>query len=148
MSTAVSCPYFYPTERAVTVAWAFPARLPLGAGFCGNCRATGAESAVSDHDLREHCNLGYAGGCSRLPADRRADCVRFTVASDEGIRITLHYIYERAHAPVEWGKLEYDCVAANWVSALDDAVVQRQAECYVGVYLERRPRATAASRSL
>lgn len=141
MSTAVACPYFFPTEKAVTIGWAFPARLPLGAGFCGTCRASAAETSIPDEDLRERCNLGYARGCSRLPVDRRADCVRFAVASDDGTRIALYYIYEREHAPVAWGRVEYDCAAASWPSPLDDAVAQRQAECYVAVYLEKRPRA-------
>nr|HWX55180.1 hypothetical protein [Verrucomicrobiae bacterium] len=91
-----------------------------------------------DEDLKDFCNVGYASQCSRLPAERRADSVRFAVANHTGDRITLSYVYERDHAPVEHGRLEYDCALNCWLAPLQDACVQRQAECYVGAYLERK----------
>jgi len=138
----VACPFFFPGEKSQTVAWAFPSRLPLGAGFCGTCRANGQENTPSDGELRDFCNLGYAAGCSRFPAERRADCLRFVVATDDAStgRIVLSYIYEREHAPVEHGRLEYDCTNQTWPSVLSDACGQRQAECFLAVYLERRRR--------
>ena len=75
-----------------------------------------------------------------MPAARRADSVRFAVAVDTGERIVLQYIYDRDHAPVEHGQLEYDCATELWISCLEDGCVQRQAECYLAVYLERRQR--------
>lgn len=77
-----------------------------------------------------------------MPAARCADGVRFAVARDEGARIILHYVSERQHQPVEYGRLEYDCAERSWIASMRDACLQRQAECYIEVYLERRPRKT------
>ena len=136
----MACPFFYPAEKSVTIAWAFPSRLPLGAGFCGTCRAGAEESNPADDELRDFCNLGYSAGCPRLPSVRRADCLRFVVMHDGGNKIILDYIYEREHAPVERGQLEYDCAGQSWPVRLSDECAQRQAECYLAVYLERRRR--------
>ena len=136
----MACPFFYPAEKSVTVGWAFPARLPLGAGFCGTCRAGNEESHPTDDELRDFCNLGYSADCPRLPSVRRADCLRFVVMREsEGI-IILDYIYERDHAPVERGQLQYDCLQESWPLPLSDECAQRQAECFLAVYLERRRR--------
>ncbi len=89
-------------------------------------------------ELKDFCNLGYASRCAKLPAERRADCLRFAVGKDESNKITLHYVYERDHAPVEHGRLEYDCSAKRWTVPMQDACAQRQAECYLAGYLERR----------
>jgi len=136
----VACPYFFPTEKSSTIEWAFPARLPLGAGFNGTCRASAEEITPTGTEIRDFCNLGYACGCARMPVDRPYDCVRFAIARDEVSRITLHYITERGYEPVEHGLLEYDCATRQWPSPLHDARMQRQAECYLAVYLERRRR--------
>ena len=77
-----------------------------------------------------------------MPRNRCSDGVRFAVARDEESRIIFHYVSELEHEPVEYGRLEYDCVAGNWPVPLRDACLQRQAECYLAVYLERRPRKT------
>lgn len=135
----VACPFFFPVEK-VSIGWAFPARLPLGAGFTGTCRAGGQEITPTETELRDFCNMGYAGGCARMPAARCADGVRFAVARDEESRIVLHYVSERLHEPVEYGRLEYDCASQTWAAPLRDGCLQRQAECYVAVYLERKPR--------
>ena len=135
----MACPFFYPTER-VSLGWPFPARLPLGTGFAGTCRAGAVETTPSETELRDFCNLGYADGCPRLPAERCADNVRFAVARDEDSRIALHHVSERFHEPVEYGRLEYDCGMERWLAPMRDACLQRQAECFVAVYLERRPR--------
>jgi hypothetical protein len=135
----VACPFFFPIER-ISLGWAFPARLPLGAGFTGTCRAGANEVTPSETELRDFCNLGYASGCSRMPEERCADGVRFAVARDEESRIVLHYVSERQHAPVEYGRLEYDCEARRWPTPMRNVCLQRQAECFVAVYLERRPR--------
>ena len=86
--------------------------------------------------------MGYADGCPRLPAERCADNVRFAVARDEDSRIVLHYVSERHHQPVEYGRLEYDCGMKRWLAPMRDCCLQRQAECFVAVYVERRPRKT------
>lgn len=136
----MACPFFYPAEKSVTIGWAFPSRLPLGAGHCGTCRAGAEESRPTDDELRNFCNLGYSAGCPKLPVSRRADCLRFVVMRDAEGRIVLDYIYEREHVPVERGQLEYDCAAQGWPVRLSDDCAQRQAECYLAVYLERRRR--------
>ena len=143
----MACPFFFPTER-VSIGWPFPARLPLGAGFTGMCHASADEIAPSDHELREFCNIGYAGGCCRMPAERHADDVRFALARDEESRIVLHYVSERFHEPVEYGRLEYDCQTHRWLAPMRDPCLQRQAECFVEVYLERRPRKIEQPRDL
>ena len=137
---AVACPFFYPAEKINTIAWKFPSRLPLGAGHCGTCRAGTEQITPGDSELRDFCNLGYASGCANLPAERSADCLRFVVAKDEAGRIVLNYIFERDHTPVEHGRVEYDCESGAWPAALNDKCAQRQAECYLAVYLERRRR--------
>jgi hypothetical protein len=140
--TVVACPYFYPTEKSSTIAWAFPARLPLGAGFNGTCRAADGEITPTEGELRDFCNIGYACECLRMPRTRRADGVRFAVARDEESRIILHYVSEREHEPVEYGRLEYDCMSKSWLAPLRDVCLQRQADVYLAIYLERRPRKT------
>jgi len=133
----VACPYFFPTERAYAIGWPFPQRLPLGAGFCGTCRAAGEEFIPDEAVLRDFCNLGHAHGCARMPAERSADSVRFAVSEDTGDTIRLLYVFDLRHAPGDHGQLEYDCVAGKWRTTLRDACVQRQAECYLAIYLER-----------
>ena len=133
----MACPYFFPKERTFAIGWPFPHRLPLGGGFCGTCRAGPEEYVPDDAALRDFCNLGHARGCARMPSPRPADSVRFAVARDSGDRILLHYVYDREHAPVQHGQLEYDCAARRWLSSLDDACAQRQAECYLAMHLER-----------
>jgi len=136
----VACPYFFPTERTYAIGWPFPQRLPLGAGFCGTCRAGVEDFAPDEAMLRDFCNLGHAHGCARMPAGRHADSLRFAVAEDSGEKIRLLYIYDCDHAPGEHGQLEYDCASRRWLDALGDACAQRQAECYLAMYLERRKR--------
>jgi hypothetical protein len=135
----VACPFFFPTER-INNGWQFPARLPLGDGFKGTCRAGAEEICPSEDELRDYCNIGYAGGCARIPAQRLADGIRFALARDDESRIVLHYVSERFHEPVEYGRLEYDCQTQQWLAPMRDPCLQRQAECYIAVYLERRPR--------
>ena len=139
----MACPYFFPTEKSSNIHWAFPQRLPLGAGFCGNCTAGGDSRPATEEELKSGCNLGYATGCSRLPADRPTDATRFSVAADNGNQIVLYYCSERAHAPVAHGKLQYDFAAGAWPAGHADTRIQRQAECFLASYLERRPRPTA-----
>jgi hypothetical protein len=134
----VACPYFFPTEKSANIYWAFPRRLPLGAGYCGTCTAGSRQVTPGEDELREFCNLGYARQCSRIPADRHSDAVRFSIAKDGGDRILLHYCCERDHAPIQHGQLQYDCTSQAWPVSHPDLRIQRQAECYVEMYLERR----------
>jgi hypothetical protein len=136
----VACPYFFPKERSFTIGWAFPRRLPLGAGFCGSCRAGAEESVPDEATLRDFCNLGHARGCPRMPGERRADSLRFAVARDAEGKIILNYVFDREHAPAGHGQIAFDSLTQKWISTLDDACAQRQAECYLQIYLERKPR--------
>jgi hypothetical protein len=67
--------------------------------------------------------------------------VRLSVVQDTGDKILLLYAYDLAHAPVTHGQLAYDCSSRTWISTVEDACVQRQAECYLRVYLDQRVRA-------
>jgi hypothetical protein len=109
------------------------------------------KSEPSDTELRDFCNVGYARQCSKLPADRRADAVRFSVASQAGDNeasdidasdnedlIIVRYVCERDHAPVDHGELRYQPSSGQFHGGPEDAVLRRQAECYVAAYLERR----------
>ena len=102
--------------------------------------ADGERSTPSETELQEFCNVGYARQCSRIPAARTTDAVRFAIAKDGGNRILLHYCCERDYAPVEHGQLQYDCVARTWPVGHPDACIRRQAECFVLTYLEKRDR--------
>lgn len=72
---------------------------------------------------------------------RTADSVRLSVVQDSGDRILLLYVYDLGHAPAAHGQLAYDCASGAWISTVDDLCVQQQAECYLRVYLDQRPRA-------
>lgn len=138
----MACPFFMPVERLETGTWLHAARLPLGCGWSGHCTAPGHESETpSQEELREFCNLGYAQGCGRLPRERAWDSVRFgarTVGS--GGRIQIRYVCERGHRPAEHGVLEFDPVDARWEQQHRDSRVQRMAECFLELYVEKRKR--------
>jgi hypothetical protein len=134
----LACPYFVPREIVNDGSWLHPSRLPLGAGWSGRCCASGQETTPSDSVLRELCNLGNATACPHLPRERAWDAIRFSVARTSPEQITLWYVYELAHAPVEHGKLSFDCVAGLWLSPHADARVLRLAACYLETYRLRQ----------
>ena len=134
----MACPYFYPTEKSGGLYWPFPQRLPLGAGFHGACTAAEVRTVPSDDELRDFCNVGYAGRCHKLPAGRRADAIRFSVASETDDLMIVRYVCERDHAPVEHGELEFESRGGQFRQAPADTVLLRQAECYVAGYMERK----------
>ncbi len=95
----MACPYFMP-ERRFESDWPFPRRLPLGAGWTGTCAAPGHEGAQpSDEELKSGCNMGYAKACSRLPADRSADAVRFAMGEERDGILHVLFVCERAYLP-------------------------------------------------
>jgi hypothetical protein len=142
----VACPFFMPMEKFENGSWLHASRLPLGCGWSGHCTAPGHEDTVpSQEELQEYCNLGYAGGCARLPRERAWDSVRFgarTISTDGknliGGHIQIHYVCEREHRPVEHGTLKFDTVAAHWELRHSDNRVQRLAECFLASYVEKR----------
>jgi hypothetical protein len=142
--TSLACPFFLPEHKCHDILWTHPARLPLGYGYTGCCTAPGHEGThPDDHELKDLCNLGYAKQCSRIPPERKADAVSFAISLDGEERIVLSYIFERNHAPVELGYAEYDCVKRAFPIAHPDAQIQKQLECYLASYLERRPRSSS-----
>jgi hypothetical protein len=88
--------------------------------------------------------MGYAAECSRLPRSRAWDAVRFSVSRDTGSQISLWFVCESAHHPVEHGTLEFDCGGERWVNSHQDVRVQKLAECYLQSYLRRRSQPAAA----
>jgi hypothetical protein len=144
----VACPFFMPMEKLQNGTWPHPARLPLGCGWGGNCTAPGHEDARLELEDLHSCNLGYADSCRRMPQIRAWDAVRFAVrasalravsGSEESAgRIELQYVCERQHRAVEHGTLEFDAVALKWVRPHSDTRVQKMAECFLQVHLERR----------
>jgi hypothetical protein len=133
------CPYFIPAEPFEDGGFAHPQRLPLGAGFRGTCGAPGWEPAQpTEEELKNSCNLGYARECSRLPKQRKADAVRFSVARDRDGQISLCYVSELNYLPQEHGNLHYETAMKRWSQPHGDRLVQGLAECFLRAYLGRR----------
>jgi hypothetical protein len=170
--STVACPFFMPIERLANGGWPHPARLPLGCGWSGQCTAPEHEGETPSEGELEACNLGYAASCRRLPQQRAWDAVRFAMVAPlevtpdatmpVGIRdregrngdggdvkrsLQVRYVCERAHRPVEHGKLEFDAIESKWPRPHPDARVQRMAECFLASYLARKksPIADAAA---
>ncbi len=128
-----------PVQKSKSLLWPHPRRLPLGAGWVGHCTAPGFEGCIpTDEELRDPCNLGYARKCPRLPAERRADAVRFCIVSDHHERIRMGYVFEKDYLPVKNGTLEYNLVAGGWTSSHSDARLHKMADCYLEAYISRR----------
>lgn len=134
----MACPYFVPLEIANDVAWPHPSRLPLGAGWRGNCHASGVELPAADDHVRDFCNLGYAAACPHLPEGRDWDAIRFCIAHESRNQLTISFVCELAHAPIEFGTLTFDLVADIWVDAKSDPRVMRLANSYLWTYRSRR----------
>ncbi len=130
----MACPYLIPTERLAGGGWLHPGRLPLGVGFAGKCNACGEPAPIAEGQLHE-CNLGYARDCPRLPASREWDALRFGISLPRDGWLTVQYVCEREHRPVEHGELEYELAAKQWTKPHPDPRVQRKAERYVESYL-------------
>jgi hypothetical protein len=134
----VACPYFMPLERFDST-WPFPQRLPLGAGWSGKCTAPGHDGArPSPDELTSGCNIGYAKTCSRLPAERLADAVRFSLGEERDGLLHVLFVCEREYLPASYGELLYDKRHETWTTTHQEQCVQRMAECYVKAQLERR----------
>jgi len=142
----MACPYFIPTEKFADGAWPRRARPPLGDGWRGLCTARSDQQIVpTDDQLRQFCNLGYAAGCGRLPAERRFDAARFCVARDRDQRIEVCYVLEARHRPGAHGVLEYDSALARWAVMHPDPRIQAMAACYLESYFERRQNPSRAA---
>ena len=142
----MACPFFMPTQKVEEGAWLHPSRLPLGAGWRGHCSAPGHEGEEpTTAELTDGCNLGYAVSCSRIPAQRQCDSVRFSVSRDTGSEISLCFVTEHAHLPVTHGLVTYDVGSGNWIRVHPDERIQKMARCYLESYLPRRSRSVVTS---
>jgi hypothetical protein len=108
----LACPFFVPLEIIRDGSWPHPSRLPLGAGWRGNCGAAIPELPASENLVRDFCNLGYAAACPHLPERRDWDAIRFSIAHVSPEHITICFVCELAHAPIAFGNLTFD-LAAN-----------------------------------
>ena len=143
----MACPFFMPEKRFESD-WPFPQRLPLGAGWSGTCTAPGQDGVrPGEEELRSGCNLGYAKQCSRLPAERHADAVRFALGAESDGVLHVRFACELGYLPASCGELLYEKATATWLQKHADARVQRMAECYVQVQLERRAGSASAETS-
>jgi hypothetical protein len=136
----LACPFFVPLEILNDGSWPHPTRLPLGAGWRGNCCATGRETPASDDHLRDFCNLGYAAGCPYLPHLRQWDAIRFSVAHVSRDQLTISYVCELAHAPVDFGNLIFDLASETWLDSAplgQNSPVIRLANSYLHTYRAR-----------
>jgi hypothetical protein len=140
----LACPYFVPLEIVNDGSWPHPARLPLGAGWSGNCVASGRESPASELHSRQFCNLGYAIQCPHLPATTDWDAIRFSVARFSREQVILSFVCELRHAPIEHGKLTFDCVNEAWIESAADPRVLTLANRYVQTYRARQISAIAS----
>ncbi len=139
----LACPYFVPREILNDGCWPHPSRLPLGVGWTGNCRASGEERPASETHIRDFCNLGYAAACPHLPPKRDWDAVRFSVAHAGPEQITICFVCELAHAPIEHGELIFDLLSETWINSHPDPRVQTLASCYLQTYRSRRSESAA-----
>jgi hypothetical protein len=140
----LACPYFVPLEIVNDGSWPHPARLPLGAGWNGNCSASGRETKASDVHAREFCNLGYATRCPHLPAATDWDAIRFSVARVSREQVTISFACELRHAPIDHGKLVFDFVNEAWIDSAADPRVLTLANRYVQAYRARQTAALAS----
>jgi hypothetical protein len=134
----LACPFFVPREILSDGSWPHPSRLPLGAGWTGNCRASGQERTASDAQIREFCNLGYATACPHLPRARDWDAVRFSVARASREQVTICFVCELGHAPIEHGELTFDLAGETWLNSNPDLRVLMLATCYLQAYRARQ----------
>jgi hypothetical protein len=127
-----------PLEIVNDGSWPHPSRLPLGAGWTGNCRASGQELTASDTHIREFCNLGYATACPHLPPVRDWDAIRFAVARAAPDQVTITFVCELDHAPIEHGELAFDPASEAWLNPHPDPRVLRLANCYLQTFRARK----------
>lgn len=136
----MACPFFVPRQILNDGSWPHPSRLPLGAGWTGACAASGTELPASDLQMQEFCNLGYATACPNLPRHRDWDAIRFSIAHTSRQQVTLSFVCELAHAPIEHGKLTFDSANEVWIIQHPDPRVLRLATSYLHAYRTRTAR--------
>ncbi len=133
----MACPYFVPREIVNDGYWPHPKRLPLGAGWKGECCAAEQSRSPDDLQMREFCNLGCAALCPHLPPQRDWDAIRFAIARTNDNQIVLSYSCELAHAPKEHGTLTFDLHRETWTGFHADARIRRLAEAFLQTHRSR-----------
>jgi len=76
-----------------------PRRLPLVRDGQALALRPDTRSASWEEELKSSCNLGYAKACSRLPAERHADAVRFALGEERDGILRVRFVCERAYLP-------------------------------------------------
>jgi hypothetical protein len=131
----MACPYFFPLARLDDRTWVVAPRLPLGDPYTGECRAQPVAITPDEPTLRQLCNRGYGRGpCERVPETAPSDAVRFHVASQDGSRLGIQYVFEKDCWPLRHGVLEY---SEGSVGSGQDAILERQAMAFAESYLRR-----------
>jgi hypothetical protein len=120
----------------------------LGDPFGGACHAQPADIVEpSDAHQRELCNCGYARTrCDRFPGGEAADAVRFSVTDDTPTRLSVVYVVEKDHAPVEFGTLEYLIADARLDGPVISDILMQQTRAFLESYLRRRARTASVGR--
>jgi hypothetical protein len=138
----VACPFFLPGRRLGSGGWNPAPRLPLGDAYGGSCQALTASPFDPPEEIqRDLCNSGYARThCSHFPDNNAADAVRFSVTGDQDGRVTLVYILEKDHAPMEHGLMDEAATGALEPLA-------SQARAFVESYRRRRDSGRSESAS-
>jgi hypothetical protein len=109
----------------------------LGDPCFGFCRQQpDASFAPPEDHQRELCNRGYARGlCEHFPAAGAPDAVRFSVSDDQDGHLRVVYVFEKDHAPLRHGMLEFP--PEEKAPLMEDLLV-RQARAFVESYLKAR----------
>ena len=144
-TSEMACPYFYPVERHPGELGLSSTILPLGDAWSGICRASAQPRRPEEAQLRPLCYFGYARDrCDFFPKDDAGpDADRFTIASDDGSIIGIHYVQERDHHPFAQGWLKYSRGGNGLVESPRSETVARQAEAYAESYRRRKSEAFA-----
>ena len=132
----MACPFFVPLEIISDGSWPHPSRLPLGAGWRGNCGAATPELPASEDQVRDFCNLGYAAACPRLPLRREWDAVRFSIAHVSPEHVTICFVCELAHAPIESGNLTFDLTGKVLLDATVDSHADSRVDSHVDAHFD------------
>jgi len=133
----VACPYFLPQSELPAGLWVHEPRWPLGKAYSGLCCSRADEPFQPPEQSQEElCNYGYVRGvCECFPAESQADAVRFSVIEEDESRLLIVYVFEKDHAPAQFGSLEYVIPARALQPPHPDAILSRQAEAFAHSHL-------------
>ena len=142
----MACPFFAPSRRLENTGWVIPPRYPLGDLFSGTCHASAVVNPTEGSPRPiAATTVTPVGRCDRFPGGSTPDAVRFSVTHDAGPRVSLTYVVEKDHSPVELGTLEYDVADARLDGPVISDVLVQQARAFVESYLRRKSGTTTPS---